>query len=145
MEERRKDNLSKITEECNEFFGRYYMFQGNIYKFTGIIVGWDDYYYGMVSEVDNTLHQFSCVGSLETWEFKLAPNYCPYCKQDHVCREMKYAARFGHDLRLVDGLLMQQCSDCGARFVTPHQHELQVRAVHESRAKDNTDEVKDDK
>ena len=132
MIERRKDNWTIITARSREFYGRYYTNNEKVYRFFGLVEGADDYYYGMICETDKELRLLSCVGNLDSWEFEFMPSYCPYCKNTHVAREITYASRYGSKNLLVEELPMQKCSECEAHFITPHQHEVAMRLVHEA-------------
>ena len=62
----RKDNLTLIRERYQDKFNKLYADNtGQIYKFIGIVIADDDYYYGLMNMNDKTWALSSCVGYLE--------------------------------------------------------------------------------
>jgi hypothetical protein len=61
------DNLTLIRERYEDKFGKLYADDktGQIYKFIGIVIAEDDYYYGLMNMNDKTWVLSSCVGYLE--------------------------------------------------------------------------------
>ena len=61
-----KDNLTLIRERYQDKFGKLYADNtGQIYKFIGIVIAEDDYYYGLMNLYDKKWTLSSCVGYLE--------------------------------------------------------------------------------
>ena len=61
-----KDNLTLITAKYQDKFNKLYADNtGQIYKFIGIVIADDDYYYGLMNMNDKTWVLSSCVGYLE--------------------------------------------------------------------------------
>ena len=62
-----KDNLTLITAKYQDKFNKLYADKrtGQIYKFIGIVIADDDYYYGLMNMNDKTWVLSSCVGYLE--------------------------------------------------------------------------------
>ena len=67
IDEFRKDNLTLIRERYQDKFNKLYADKrtGQIYKFIGIVIADDDYYYGLMNMNDKTWVLSSCVGYLE--------------------------------------------------------------------------------
>ena len=66
IDEFRKDNLTLIRERYQDKFGKLYADNtGQIYKFIGIVIAEDDYYYGLMNLYDKKWTLSSCVGYLE--------------------------------------------------------------------------------
>ena len=64
--ENKKDNLTLIRERYQRKFNKLYADNtGQIYKFIGIVIADDDYYYGLMNMNDKTWVLSSCVGYLE--------------------------------------------------------------------------------
>ena len=64
-----KGNLQKIIERYEPLLDTYWKCsKGKIWKFYGIVIASDDYYYAMYSEGQTDL--LSCVGSIEGFGFK---------------------------------------------------------------------------
>lgn len=67
-----KGNLRQLVDETSHVLDKVFVDKkGNRYRFFGIVIGSDDYYYGMSEIPTGKTHLLSCVGNLETWEFKL--------------------------------------------------------------------------
>ena len=65
-----KGNLQKIVEESEPILDTKWEDKtGNIWIFTGVMIGSDDYYYVMWNE-DMGSTFLSCVGSIKGWGFK---------------------------------------------------------------------------
>lgn len=65
-------NLDLLIKKTEHLIGKKYIDRncGGKFTFVGIIVGSDDYYYGMYSK-KNGLMQLSCVGDIESFGFEL--------------------------------------------------------------------------
>ncbi len=65
-----KGNWRLLVQECQDLFGKKFLDEkGDEYIFYGLVWAEDDLYYGMYREGNCRL--LSCVGSLETWGFRL--------------------------------------------------------------------------
>jgi len=67
-----KGNLQSIVKETHHLLDETFINDKcELFKFFGIVIGSDDYYYGMYRKETGGLVLLSCVGSLETHGFKL--------------------------------------------------------------------------
>ena len=64
-------NLQSMLDEVEGLFDRKFEHKGKVYKFYGIVIGGDDYYYGMYDYVTGRNLLLTGVGNLTTHEFKL--------------------------------------------------------------------------
>lgn len=65
-----KGNLREIIKETEHLFGRFYEYKGQKYRFFGVVIAEDDYYYGMYNEKMG-MRLLSCAGYIEGFDFKL--------------------------------------------------------------------------
>lgn len=72
-----KGNLQLIVKEVEGLIGKKFRdnYDGEVYKFFGVVIGDDDYYYGMYrnngADFNSKMRLLSCVGNLETHGYKL--------------------------------------------------------------------------
>lgn len=64
-------NLRLLVKETEGQIGKYFTNKGIEYKFFGLVIGDDDYYYGMWDIKNQKLMLLSCVGNLDTHEFDM--------------------------------------------------------------------------
>ena len=83
-----KGNWRLILSEVQHLIGRHYLdHRGETFSFFGLVVGDDDYYYGMWQKGEQ-LRLLSCVGSIEGHGYTLIggeDDVCPNC-----CSPWKY-------------------------------------------------------
>jgi hypothetical protein len=67
------DNLKLILEECSHLIDSLFKCNntGKYYRFFGVVIGSDDYYYGMANSETGKVLLLSCVGNLETHDFEV--------------------------------------------------------------------------
>ena len=65
-----KGNLRLIVQETQHLLGRYFLYRDQKYKFFGVVIGEDDYYYGMISK-EGGMRLLSCVGYIEDFGYTL--------------------------------------------------------------------------
>lgn len=68
-------NLQTLVSEYFTLMDRWYKdSKGQTYTFYGIVIGSDDYYYGMTAHKDGRNILLSCVGDIENFGFELVEN-----------------------------------------------------------------------
>lgn len=67
-----KGNLRQLVDETSNVLDKIFVDKkGNRFRFFGIVIGSDDYYYGMSQIPTGKTHLLSCVGNFQTWELEL--------------------------------------------------------------------------
>ena len=62
----------QLVEQMEPLFGRTYLKGDKSYILDGLVHASDDYYYSMWDKEDKSFTQWSCVGTLAAYGFKLA-------------------------------------------------------------------------
>lgn len=66
-----KGNLQLLDKETKHLIGKHFYNKGIKYHFFGLVLGEDDYYYGMWDNANKKLMLLSCVGDLETYGYNV--------------------------------------------------------------------------